>query len=113
MALDLGFGRFLLLFPETVTLSRPASLLAGPAASVTVERVQGQASRLETADEPSGGALDGEPRTFHLWASECPTLAPSSDFTITTADGLVWVIKEVDRLAHGARYRCATRRANR
>lgn len=89
----------------TVTLARPTSY-AGAATAAVVLKVQEQAATQENVDSPMGGALDGVRKTFNVWRAECGGLVPYEGYTITTADGKVWVIKSVDRVAHGRRFRC-------
>ena len=90
----------------TVTLTRPASYSGGAAASITVNNVQERPATQEDVDSPLGGSLDGTRRYFHLWRVECLAMPPFNSYEITTADGKVWVIKKVETLAHGRRFRC-------
>lgn len=105
---DYEVGRALLPTLITVTLRRPDSLLAGPELAISVADVQEQAGHEEDTDAPMGGALSGTRRVFHLWASECADLPPAQGYRIEKDDGSVWVVKKVDLLAHGHRFRCTT-----
>lgn len=98
-------GRLYLEDPLTVTLVRPASYAGGPSAAAVVQYVHEQPASQEDVDSPLGGGLDGTRRTFHLWRVECGGLVPHNDYQIVTADGKIWVIKSVEILAHGRRFR--------
>jgi hypothetical protein len=102
---DLDRGRILLPDPITVTLTRPASLSAGPEESVSVSYVQRQAIDHTEVDSPLGGVLSGERRRYHLWALECEGLVPGMDYEIADPDGTNWHVERVEILAHGRRYR--------
>jgi len=91
--------------PITVTLSRPASPVGGPAASVTVANVQEQMATQQDVDSPMGGAIDGTRRTFRLWLVECSGLLPHDDYEITKTDGTVWIVKQTDVLCKGREFR--------
>ena len=97
--------RFVFANPVTVTLTRPKTPWAA-AASVTVNQVQMQSARQGVADDPMGGDLDGDRRTFRLWLVECQGLPPSSDYEITAPDGSVWTVKQMDTLCKGREFRC-------
>jgi len=99
-------GRLLLENELTVTLTRPASRMSGAAASVTVRHVHEQTLSQEDVDHPLGGSLDGSRKTFTLWRVECGAIIPYDDYEITDAGGKIWVIKGVETLAHGRRFRC-------
>ncbi len=103
---DFDEGRLYLEDELTVTLTRPASRMGGPAASVTVANVHEQILSQEDVDHPLGGSLDGSRKTFTLWRAECGAIIPYDDYQITTADGKIWVVKGVETLAHGHRFRC-------
>ena len=91
--------------PIVVTLTRPQTPWAA-AASVSVANVQMQMATQITADDPLGGDLDGDRRTFRLWLVECQGLPPSSDYEITAPDGSVWTVKQMDVLCKGREFRC-------
>ena len=91
--------------PVVVTLTRPKTPWAA-AASVSVANVQVQSARQDVADDPLGGDLDGDRRTFRLWLVECQGLPPSSDYEIAMSDGSVWTVKQMDTLCKGREYRC-------
>lgn len=110
---DLNRGRLLLYDTITVTLTRPASRVGGAAASVTVANVQEQHATQDDQDHPMGGAFHGTTRTFHLWLVECQAMPPWHDYEITKQDGSVWIIKAVEKLAHGRRFRCHCLQAER
>jgi hypothetical protein len=105
---DYSAGRTLLPALITVTLRRPASLSSGAELAASVPAVQEQAGHEEDVDTPMGGALSGARRVFHLWADQCAALPPAQGYWIEKDDGSVWIIKAVDLLAHGHRFRCQT-----
>lgn len=110
---DLDRGRLLIPNPIVITLTRPASRVGGAAASITVSNVQEQHATQEDQDSPLGGAFHGTTRTFHLWYVECLAMRPWHDYEITHPDGSIWIIKEIETLAHGRRFRCHCLQAER
>ena len=98
-------GRLYLVDPLTVTLIRPASYSGGGQAARTVQYVHEQPASQDDVDSPLGGSLDGTRRTFHLWRVECEPVIPHNDYQIVMPDGKRWIIKGVEILAHGRRFR--------
>lgn len=105
-------GRLLFLRPITVTLRRPPSPLDPDGTAITVANVQEQPASQEEFDLSVDSSLDGVRRKFHLYAAECEAMAPSKGYEIETDDGTVWVIKSVETLAHGRRFRVQTVQRN-
>lgn len=90
---------------ETVTLIRPASRLTGAETAAVVLLAHSRPATQDDVDHPLGGSLDGQTRTFHLWRVECGGIIPYNDYLVVRADGTRWVIKSVETLAHGRRFR--------
>jgi hypothetical protein len=58
--------------------------------------------------------LHREEAHWHLWASQLApvSVTPKEADRLTGADGVVWVVKGVEKQASSARYRCLCYRAN-
>lgn len=103
-ARDFDESRLYLMDPITVTLTRP-----GTGQTATANYVQ---ERTEARTESGGVAvLESVDATFNVWAVETGALGEvMKGDKVAKADGSVYTVVKVEKLAHGRRFRCGAKK---